>query len=329
MNERLRDRGELALLEEIRRSVPARHDVLVGPGDDAAVVRATAYPVLLTTDALVEGVHFRRAWLTARELGRRAFHVAASDVAAMGGRVRAVLLAIAAPSDWAVADLRGVVRGVRDAAEAHGAALAGGNLASARRLAITVSVLGDAPTRPVLRSGARPGDRLYVTGRLGGAAFGLRLLERARSLDGGEVAKRCWRRPAARLDAGRAVARIATAMIDLSDGLVVDAARLADASGCRARFDVDRVPLAAPLRGLDIRAARALALRGGEDYELLFTVPPRAEARLRALRLAGGATAIGEMVPGRGVEVVDRRPEGRRGRPTRSAPAVGYEHFRR
>lgn len=305
MADRLRDRGEIALLREIRRLVPPAGDVLVGPGDDAAVVRGTSRPLLLTTDAQVEGVHFRRSWLSARELGRRAFHVAASDVAAMGGRVRAVLLAIAAPSDWPVAELRGVVRGVRAAAEAAGAALAGGNLSSARELSLTVSVLGDAPTRPVLRSGARPGDRLYVTGRLGGAAFGLRLLQRARTVGGGEVAKRRWRRPTARLHEGRALATgIATAMIDLSDGVLVDLTRLADASGCRAVVHAMRLPLAPALRGLALRDARALALAGGEDYELLFTVSPRAAARLRRLGLAAGATLIGEMTRGRGVAVV-------------------------
>ncbi len=324
MSKRLRDRGEVALLEEIRRLVPARHDVLVGPGDDAAVVRGTARPSLLTTDAQVEGVHFRRDWLSARELGRRAFHVAASDVAAMGGCVRAVLLAIAAPSEWPVAELRGVVRGVQAAAESAGAALAGGNLASARELSLTVSVLGDAPARPVLRSGARPGDRLYVTGRLGGAAFGLRLLQRARSVGGGEVAKRRWRRPTARLDEGRALATgIATAMIDLSDGLLVDLTRLAAASGCRAVVHAESLPLATPLRALDRRAARDVALAGGEDYELLFTVSPRAEARLRRLGLRARATRIGEMVRGRGVTVVGHTLSGARAHP------VGHEHFRR
>lgn len=326
MTRRLRDLGEVALLREIARLVPARHDVLVGPGDDAAVVRGTSRPLLLTTDAQVEGVHFRRSWLSARELGRRAFHVAASDVAAMGGRVRAVLLAIAAPSDWPIAELRGVVRGVRAAAEQAGAGLAGGNLSSARELSLTVSVLGDAPARTVLRSGARPGDRLYVTGRLGGAAFGLRLLQRARTVGGGEVAKRRWRRPTARLDEGRALATgVATAMIDLSDGLLVDLTRLADASGCRALVRTERVPLAVPLRGLPPRDARALALSGGEDYELLFTVPSRAAGRVRRLGLAAGATLIGEMTRGRGVVVDDAPPAYAVGRTLASAS----EHFRR
>lgn len=324
MSARLRDRGEIALLEEIRRLIPSAPGVLVGPGDDAAVLERSRHRVLLTTDALVEGVHFRRRWLSARELGGRAFAVAASDVAAMGGRVRAVVLAIAAPSSWPVVDLRGVVRGVEGAARRAGGALVGGNLTAAREVALTVTVLGDAPARPVLRTGARPGDRLFVTGRLGGAAFGLRLLAHARSLRSGETARRCWRRPVARLQAGRALATagIASAMMDLSDGLLVDAGRLARVSGVRLAIDVSRLPLAPVLRGLAPGDARGLALRGGEDYELLFTVPPRHLARLRRLALGCPVTCIGEVGSGRGVSVGagDRRFV---------APArTGYEHFR-
>ncbi len=324
MNARLRDRGEIALLEEIRRAVPAGQGVLVGPGDDAAVLKRIGTPLLLTTDALVEGVHFRRGWLSARELGRRAFHVAASDVAAMGGRARAALLAVTAPSDLEVRELRAMVRGVRDAAADAGAALVGGNLASSSLISLTVSVLGDAPVRPVLRSGARPGDRLYVTGALGGAALGLRLLQGARSMPAGGSAMRCWRRPVARLQAGRALASgIATAMIDLSDGLLVDVARLCRASGCGAVLRADALPLAAALRRLGARRARDLALGGGEDYELLVAVPPARCARLARAALGCRLTAIGEIVRPRRVTVI----AGDGPKPSRRGP-VGHEHFR-
>jgi thiamine-monophosphate kinase len=324
MKSRLRDRGEIALLEEIRRLVPAGPGVLCGPGDDAAVLRRVPHTLLLTIDALVEGVHFQRDWLSSWELGRRAFHVAASDVAAMGGRVRAVLLAITAPSDLLVKDLRALVRGVRDAAGAAGAALVGGNLSSARGLSLTVSVLGDAPARPVLRSGARPGDQLFVTGSLGGAALGLRLLQRARNLPGGEIAIRCWRRPIARLQVGRALAtaRIVTGMMDLSDGLLVDAARLCRASGCGAVLHADQLPLARPLRDLDRGVACDLAAGGGEDYELLFAVSPRRVPRLAAVALGCPISRIGEVVRGREVTLVDGK--GRRSRSGRT----GHEHFR-
>ncbi len=324
MGTRLRDLGEVALLEEIRRLIPPTPGVLVGVGDDAAVVARSRHPLLLTTDALVEGVHFRRGWLSPRELGRRAFHVAASDVAAMGGVVRAVLLAIAAPKSLPVDELRGAVRGVRDAARRAGAALVGGNLASGRELALTVSVLGDAPARPLVRSGARVGDGLYVTGRLGGAALGLRLLAGARSLSGGGSARRRWRRPVARLRAGRmlAGARIATAMMDVSDGLLVDAGRLARASGRGLVIESDRLPLAADVGALAPDDARRLALTGGEDYELLFTVPDRAVARLLGLDLGCPVTRIGRVVRGNRVSVIDAA-----GRPIVIARR-GHEHFR-
>lgn len=320
----MRDRGEIALLDAIARLVPGGGDVLVGPGDDAAVLRRSRHPVLLTSDALVEGVHFRRGWLTPWELGRRAAHVAASDVAAMGGRVRALVLSVAAPSDFSVADLRGIVCGVRDAARGLGGALVGGNLAAASELSLTVTVLADAPARPILRSGARPGDLVCVTGRLGGAALGLRLLAGAPSMADSEAAMRCWRRPVARVQAGRAVVGVATAMIDLSDGLLVDAGRLCRASRCGVVLDVARLPLAPGLRRLDAAAARALALGGGEDYELLFTAPARRRARVERLAAEAPITVIGEVVARGGVRLVDA--DGRR------VPAPrrrGHEHFLR
>ena len=138
MPETLRDRGEHALLEDIRRLLPATARVPLGPGDDAAVLAPFRHPLLCTIDTLIERVHFRRGWLSPRALGRRAFEVSASDVAAMGGRPIAAFLAIAARPELAVAELRAIVLGARAAARAAGATLAGGNLAAARDLSITV-----------------------------------------------------------------------------------------------------------------------------------------------------------------------------------------------
>ena len=140
MTERLRDRGERALVEAIRRLVPRGPGVVLGVGDDAAVLAPIGAPLLVTTDAMVEGVHFRSRWLSPRELGRRAFEVSASDVAAMGGRVLAAVLALAAPPMLPVASLRAIVAGVRDGARRAGGALVGGNLASAGELSLTVTV---------------------------------------------------------------------------------------------------------------------------------------------------------------------------------------------
>ena len=307
MTERLRDRGERALLDEIRRLIPPNGRVRLGPGDDAAVLAADRAPLLVTTDALVENVHFRSSWLSAAALGRRAFEVSASDIAAMGGRVRGAVLAIATPATLPVDRLRAIVRGVRDAATRAGGALIGGNLASATELSLTVTVVGAAVARPVTRGDGRPGDQLFVTGVLGGAAFGLRSLSRPRSTRGAAAVRR-WREPVARLRAGEALARraIAAAMIDLSDGLLIDAERLCEASGVGARIHLDRLPLSPALRRVPRRDAHGLALTGGEDYELLFAVR---RDRLAALRAAGGAlgcpvTCIGELVRGRGVTLV-------------------------
>jgi thiamine-monophosphate kinase len=300
--------------------------VRIGPGDDAAVLGASQRPLLLTTDALVEGVHFRRAWLSASALGRRAFEVSASDIAAMGGRPLAAVLAVTAPPDFSAADLRTIVRGARAGAERAGAALAGGNLAAARALSLTVTVLGDAPAAAVMRSGGRVGDQLFVTGTLGAAALGLRILTRARSIRDGDPAVRRWQSPHARLRAGRALARarIAAAMIDLSDGLLLDAGRLCQASGVGATLVADHLPVAGPLRMLTSRLARTLALTGGEDYELLFAVRPARLAALAAARdrLGCRVSRIGELVEGRGVRVIDRH-----GHAVALPGRSGHQHF--
>ncbi|TMA77670.1 MAG: thiamine-phosphate kinase [Deltaproteobacteria bacterium] len=306
MTERLRDRGERALVEAIRRLVPRGPGVVLGVGDDAAVLAPIGAPLLVTTDAMVEGVHFRSRWLSPRELGRRAFEVSASDVAAMGGRVLAAVLALAAPPMLPVASLRAIVAGVRDGARRAGGTLVGGNLASAGELA-----------------GARPGDRLFVTGSLGGAAFGLRSLLAARTIAAAAVGR--WKRPRARLSAGAALARrgVAAAMIDLSDGLLIDTDRLCAASGVGARIDAGRLPLARALRHLAPAEARRVAVGGGEDYELLFAVRPNRLAALRAVRAALGCavTEIGEVVRGRDVTIVAD------GRVLNPPAVIGHEHF--
>jgi thiamine-monophosphate kinase len=214
---------------------------------------------------------------------------------------------------------------VRDGARAAGAALAGGNLARARELSLTLTLLGDVPSRPIGRAGGRPGDHLFVTGTLGGAALGLRSLRSRPSITSGEAVRR-WRRPSARLRAGGWLARrgLAAAMIDLSDGLLVDAGRLCAASGVGAVLHVDRLPRSAALATLPRARARALALAGGEDYELLFAVRP---ARLAALartarRLGCRITRVGELTRTRGLRLVDAG-----GRRVAMPGRLGYAHY--
>lgn len=311
MPRRLRDLGEHGFLG---RLLPHLRDdgrrVLVGPGDDAAVLRAGRRPLLCTVDAIAEGTHFRLGWETPAALGRRAYRVNASDVAAMGGTPLAALVAIEAPPSLPASVLDGVMRGLAADARRTGATVVGGNLAAGRRLVVTVTLLGEAPGRVVTRRGARPGDVLVVTGPLGGAGTAVRALLRGRRVT----------RPAVplRLDAGQALARVAHAMIDVSDGLAQDAGHLARAGGVALELDVHRLPIAAACRQAYGDAAGVVAATAGEDYELLAAVPPR---RLAALGVR--VTVVGRVRAGRpAVRLLDAS-----GHPVRLPRRAGFDHF--
>jgi thiamine-monophosphate kinase len=312
---RLRDLGEFGLVARIERaaarSMRRSAGVVLGIGDDAAILRARAREdLVLTTDALVEGVHFRFATQSPRAIGRRALVANLSDLAAMGARPLGCLLALAAPPSLRVRTLDGILAGLLDEAARHGCPLVGGNVARARQTSLSITAAGAlARGRVLTRKGARPGDRILVTGNFGGAA-----LEVARALRG---AGRVRRVPVPRLAAGRALARLpgVGACIDVSDGLEVDLARLLAPVGLAAELDPTRIPrpagFAAACRRLDLDSER-LVLGGGEDYELLFTVRPGALATDRLARRLGVPVAeIGRVVRGSG----------------RARPARGFRHF--
>lgn len=294
----------------------------VGIGDDAAVLHPSG-AVLATVDASVEGVHFRRGFASLDVLSQRAIEAAASDIAAMGGTVAGVgcglLLAWTLPADISDDAFESLAIGARRAADRLGTTIVGGNLSSAPTLTLTTTVLGRAGVRTVSRRGARPGDVVAISGAPGRAAVGLHALLQGRADDAtmADFVAR-WRSPRARLDLARDVAQTATAAVDLSDGLLQDAGHLADASGCRLRLRGSALPssraLHACARALGLQP-EALMLSGGEDYELLIT-SPRPPDR-------GAWIVIGEVLDGRGVEVVD--DEGR----LVPTPAQGWDHFAR
>lgn len=314
---RLRDVGEHGWIAGLARRLAAAPSsrVVLGPGDDAAVVRPGRRPLLLTTDTLVEGVHFRSGWTTPAALGRRAFRVNASDVAAMGGVPRFALLALEVPRRMPVAHLDQLVDGFAADARASGAALVGGNLVAGRRLSITVLLVGEASRRVVTRAAARAGDGLYVTGTLGGAGLAVRRL----------AARRRGRLPdpPLRVHAGTQLALVAHAMIDVSDGLVQDVGHLCAASRVAAEIDAAALPLAAALRGMPPARALALAATAGEDYELVAAVPAKSERVLARLRLGCALTRIGRLVAGPPA-VRLRDAAGR----TVALGRTGYDHFR-
>jgi thiamine-monophosphate kinase len=317
------DLSEDDLLHAIRKVLSgAGPGVRVGVGDDAAVVAAGSGELVLTTDALVEGVHFTRDTASPRDVGYKAIVVNVSDVAAMAASPRwavcALTLSDAVDAAW-VMELLG---GMREACDEYALWLVGGNLARGSEVTVAVTVTGEvAPGRAVTRAGAGVGDRIVVTGTLGAAAAGLRLVRApARSVDApGRAAIARLLRPVARVGEAGVLARHgATAMMDLSDGLATDLTRLCEASGVGARLQSDRIPIAPG-------ATPPEALSGGEDYELLGTLPAAAvEGAASGLREDFGVplTAIGEITPGPGVVVTS--PDGQEA----PLPAGGWDHFR-
>jgi thiamine-monophosphate kinase len=284
--------SELTLIREIAARVSRRAGVDVGIGDDAAVL--SGHPALIAThDLMVEGVHFSGATTGFADLGHKALAVNLSDVAAMGARPVAALVGLAIPPEIATEDVTVLLGGMEQLAADHGVTIAGGDVSAAPHFSIGVTALGWMAdgSAPVLRSGAQPGDILCVTGALGGSAAGLVALGRPdsiRGIDGaGTIARH--RRPTPRVAAGRAAARLGVhAMMDCSDGLALDASRIAEASKVAITIDADAVPIdtgvVAIANAADVDPPldpTLLALTGGEDYELILALPRRAVPALR------------------------------------------------
>lgn len=297
--------------------------VLVGPGDDCAVLRAG--PLAISSDATVEGVHFRRDWIAAEDIGWRAAASAFSDLAAVAARPIGLLATIAAPPDDVPIFAREVMAGVSAAAASVGAALLGGDVAaSPAALFLDIVVLGEVAA-PILRSGARPGDSLWVTGRLGGAAAAVRTWSRGETPP--PEARSAFARPHPRIAEALWLAErgVLRAMLDLSDGLAGDAGHLAAASGVGVVLDLEAVPVAAAVTEVepDRDAALRLALSGGEDYELCFAAGPGAAEGLAdefARTFGLPLTRVGEIVEGAGVAY--RNAAG-----LRPLDEGGFQHF--
>jgi thiamine-monophosphate kinase len=289
--------GEHALLARILARLPRPSaSVLVGPGDDAAVLAPGRNErLVVTTDAVVEGVHFSRAYSSPADIGHKALAVNLSDLAAMAATPRWALLSLVLPGSWAVADVEDLVDGLSALATRHGVSVAGGNITRTDGpLVIDVTAGGEAaPRRWLTRAGAKPGHEIYVSGVIGGAAAGLEMLRAAEpgagSRESGAECIARHRRPEPRVRLGIAMARAraATAAMDLSDGLADALRQVARASGVGVRVDGDALPIDACARewwnGRAIDPVIA-ALGGGDDYELLFAVPPKRGGAMRSVR---------------------------------------------
>jgi thiamine-monophosphate kinase len=334
--------SEDRFVERLRETLGDREEVSVGPGDDAAVVSTSAGSLVVTTDTLVEDVDFLPGE-DPRRLGRRAVSVALSDLAAMGAWPDFFVLTIGFPESSGEELPLAIARSAAKRGEEFGAALVGGDLSRSARMFLSVAVWGRPCGGVIRRSGARPGDSVFLSGWPGEAAAGLAIARARAGADrsaggGGWTPEQlavpdetrllaAYRDPEPRLPLGRALAResLATAAIDVSDGLGIDAGRLARASGVRLVLETESLPLSHALEafaGLAGRDALEMALGGGDDYELLFTVPTAHSGQFADPPPEWGAPVrrIGRVEAGSGALL-----EGDRG--LRAIDGLGFDHF--
>jgi thiamine-monophosphate kinase len=324
--------AEKALIEQIRSLVRARKNpaVRTGIGDDSAVLRLASTrgktkdnDTLITTDFSLEGIHFRRDWHSPESVGHRCLVRGLSDIAAMGGTPVAAFLSLALPRNLASSWVTRFARGLISLAEKYNVTLAGGDTAeSPNGILADIVVLGTTPKgKAVLRSGARPGDRIYVSGELGGSAAAVWQMRKGskRNLNPREYPRHFFPEP--RIELGRVLRDkgLASAMIDTSDGLSTDLAHICEESGVGAELQAEVIPRASvgkPAREVDLE----FALHGGEDYELLFTAP---RGKHIPSRVAGAPiTLIGHVTRGRNIFLLNRGGAGY------ELQSEGWEHFR-
>jgi len=313
---------ERSLIQQIRKMAAssANSAVKAGIGDDCAVLRLKpGFELLVTTDFCIENVHFRRAWHPPTVVGHRCLTRGLSDVAAMGGEPLACFLSLGLPADLPQSWVNGFLRGLLALARRHNVQLAGGDVSSAPQITADIIVTGQVPAgTAVLRSGAQPGDRIYVTGSLGASAATLKQLFAGKPVKPSKSSPHFYPTPRIKVGDWLRKKRLVTAMIDLSDGLSVDLAHICSESGVGASLISNRIPIA---KNADLD----LALNGGEDYELLFTA--RRKTKIPA-RIAGiSVTEIGEIRNRRdyssAIQILEDNGK------VRLLPQRGWEHFSR
>jgi thiamine-monophosphate kinase len=271
---------------------------MLGPGDDCAILAPSSRPQLTTIDSMVEGVHFRLEWGTPAMLGARALEVNLSDIAAMGGSPTICVINLAIRPGLNTRFFDDLYRGLGKAAAAAGVSIVGGNITRASELAITVALMGELDHPPLRRDSARPGDKIYVTGNVGDAALGLRILQNKIEARGPlrDYLIRSFLQPSAQIAAGRKLARIkpTPAAIDISDGLWQDLGHILERSGAGARVNNNAIPLSAAYR--QVYGDKCdLALTGGDDYQLIFCQRARVSEAELSRRLGVKVSCIGEI----------------------------------
>jgi thiamine-monophosphate kinase len=305
--------SEFELIARLSAGIHLSRRTLLGAGDDCAIISRPHGQLLFTIDSLVEKVHFELRWSTPQALGARALAVNLSDIAAMGGRPTACVINLGVREGIASRTLERIYAGLRDAARAASTDIVGGNITRARELSITIALLGEAGRGAMRRDAARPGDEIFVTGTLGDAALGWRILAGKLKLRGDAKKNRAAKkhvvdrflRPDARLDAGQRLAalRPAPAAIDVSDGLMQDLGHILERSGVGAEIDASRIPVSPAYRAL-MGGDLVHALTGGEDYELIFCMKPGHSESALSRRLGVEVRRIGRIVRGKRLKVI-------------------------
>ncbi|HIA03310.1 MAG TPA: thiamine-phosphate kinase [Myxococcales bacterium] len=296
MSQTLAELGEDALIQFIAETFDSNSSIQVGIGDDCAVIQSPSNLHVVTTDAMIEKVHFSRETMSAAQIGRKLVAVNVSDIAAMGARPAYGMLSMCLPEDLSVRWIKELISGVASEAGQYGFSIAGGDLcASPGPVFLNLTLSGTlVASKPILRSTARPGDGLFVTGTLGTSAYGLRLLSSGQHVNDASQSVAKHRVPGAQLENADVLARWegCHAMMDISDGLAIDANRLAKASSVRLTVNIDALPLHEELEGLPDEEAQELAIYGGEDYELLFSAagpPPIKATRIGSVEAGAGS----------------------------------------
>jgi len=327
---------ESEIIARLKSRAPAGDDVLVGIGDDAAVIKGQGgKDLIVCCDLMVEGVHFRTEWTPPGTLGRKALAVTLSDIAAMGGVPKFALVSIALPRDCSSGFIDELFGGLFELAGASGVSIIGGDTSSSRdSLFIDVSVIGECGSgTAITRRGAKIGDTVYVSGSLGASALGLSLLEDGFRINDSKssdarrkaVLKHLAHEPQLKLGRALGEARLASAMIDISDGLSTDLWHILDESDCGAVINAAAIPIAECVRSIAAAApgidALRLAVDGGEEYELLFTARPDDRRRIDELSIVCGVevNAVGEIVGSRRLQLES-------GGSLEMLQPAGYEH---
>ena len=310
---KIKDIGEFGLIDLITKK-PKNKDVIVGIGDDAAVIKTKGLQVL-TTDCLVEGDHFTRGWFTPLQIGMKAIEINVSDVAAMGGFPQYVLISLGLPQDLDVDFVKKMYQGMWKSCKKYDMEIIGGNMTHSDQIFISITMVGNVENKNLsLRNGAKSGDLIYVSGPLGYGRAGLRLFQK--KINGFNKVKKRYLEPKARLDYAHQVNSFVNSMIDISDGLAPEVRHICDQSKCGAVIYKDKIPIDDDVR----QVAKVIgedkydyALYGGEDFELVFTVSKNNMDKINGF-------LVGEIIKDKTVKI-------RTGNNKRIITKEGYDHF--